>query len=143
MSEAGCCTLGAPEERTLRLILGGLTDAAAAHRLGVSQRTVQRRIRILMDAWGCRNRMQLGRRAALAGIPAEAPEPGTEPEAPAGVPDEAGIWLLWTLLADVPAQILVGLSARSAERRVRELMSLAGARSRAELGWRATRLGWL
>src|SRR5437016_573118 len=112
MSEALCRSLDAREERALRLILGGLTDAAAAHRLGVSQRTVQRRIRILMDTWGCRNRMQLGRRAALAGIPAAA-EPwarvAAEVEAPAGVPDEAGIWLLWTLLADVPAQILVEL----------------------------------
>ncbi|MDY0909363.1 transcriptional regulator TrmB [Microbacterium sp. CFBP9034] len=44
----------------LRLLLLGVTDAAAAAQLGISLRTVQRRIADLMDVAGVTTRMQLG-----------------------------------------------------------------------------------
>lgn len=147
--------------RTLALVLAGLTDEAAAHRLGVSKRTVQRRIRELMDLAGARNRMELGHRAALAGLPAPAPgamrrgphgaaEHRRERHAPAPAgppaaetPDEVDLVLLRELLVDgAPAEAL-GVSTRSVERRVHDLMARAGAASRAQLGWHATRRGWL
>ncbi|MFI6878797.1 TrmB family transcriptional regulator [Streptomyces sp. NPDC050400] len=49
------------EDRTLlALLLAGHTDASAAHRAGVGRRTVQRRIRRLMDLTGTDTRLQLG-----------------------------------------------------------------------------------
>ena len=60
--------LPADYTRTLGNVVAGLTDRANAHRLGVSERTVQRRIRELMDWSDSANRMQLGRHAALAGL---------------------------------------------------------------------------
>lgn len=47
----------------LRLLLLGVTDAAAASQLGISLRTVQRRIADLMDTAGVTTRMQLGAEA--------------------------------------------------------------------------------
>lgn len=44
----------------LQLMLAGLTDAAMANQLGASPRTVQRRLRALMDLAGARTRIQLG-----------------------------------------------------------------------------------
>lgn len=131
---------------TLANLVAGLTDQANAHRLGVSERTVQRRIRDLMDWSGSGNRMQLGHRAALAGLPAphhcrhghHRLEPPT-----LHVPDAQALRLLRLLLADVAADRTLNMSVSSVERRVRELMMLAGARSRAQLGWLATRWGWL
>lgn len=127
--------------QALANLVAGLTDQASAHRLGVSERTVQRRIRELMDWSGSGNRMQLGHHAALAGLPNRhhpRPEPPTVP-----IPDAAAMRLLHLLLADLAADRLLNMSTSSVERRVRELMTLAGARSRAQLGWRATRWGWL
>jgi DNA-binding NarL/FixJ family response regulator len=126
---------------TLANLVAGLTDQASAHRLGVSERTVQRRIRELMDSSASGNRMQLGHRAALAGLPHRhhpRPEPPT-----LHTPDAAAMRLLHLLLADVAADRTLNMSVSSVERRIRELMTLAGARSRAQLGWRATRWGWL
>ena len=139
--------------RTLGNVVAGLTDRANAHRLGVSERTVQRRIRELMDWSASANRMQLGRHAALAGLagmaePADAADL-TEThlfgaELPRiRYPDAAARQLLRLLLADAAADRQLGLSPRSVERRVQELMTLAGARSRAQLGWRATWRGWI
>ncbi|MBO1329976.1 helix-turn-helix transcriptional regulator [Streptomyces sp. VRA16 Mangrove soil] len=48
------------DRRLLQLMLSGLTDAATAHQLGTSPRTVQRRLRALMDATGVSSRVQLG-----------------------------------------------------------------------------------
>ena len=133
--------LGTEHSEVLAHLVAGLTDHASAHRLGVSERTVQRRIRELMDWSDSGNRMQLGHRAALANLPALGPR---RPE-PAYIhrPDAATLRLLRLLLADVAADRTLNLSASSVERRVRDLMKLAGARSRAQLGWRATRWGWL
>jgi hypothetical protein len=47
----------------LHLLLMGVTDAAAAAQLGISLRTVQRRIAELMDTAGVTTRMQLGAEA--------------------------------------------------------------------------------
>jgi DNA-binding CsgD family transcriptional regulator len=47
----------------LKLLLLGLTDAAAASQLGISLRTVQRRISELLDMAGVSTRIQLGAEA--------------------------------------------------------------------------------
>ncbi|MEZ0107240.1 DNA-binding NarL/FixJ family response regulator [Catenulispora sp. EB89] len=129
------------KERTLVLLIGGLTDGAVAHRLGVSERTVERYVRALMDGAGCRNRMQLGRYAALAGLPAHGPEPVPRPR----TLDRETRRLLELMLADsgATAPRSLHLSRRSVERRIGDLMTLAGARSRVQLGWLVTRWGWL
>ncbi|MFE7618335.1 helix-turn-helix domain-containing protein [Streptomyces sp. NPDC057496] len=55
------------DAQVLSLSLTGLTDQAIATQLRTSLRTVQRRIRHLMDIAGVHNRMQLGFHAARAG----------------------------------------------------------------------------
>ncbi|MCB5912112.1 LuxR C-terminal-related transcriptional regulator, partial [Streptomyces pinistramenti] len=44
----------------LSLLLAGLTDASVAKQLGLGLRTVQRRVRNLMELAGVTTRMQLG-----------------------------------------------------------------------------------
>ncbi|MEY9927548.1 DNA-binding NarL/FixJ family response regulator [Catenulispora sp. GP43] len=139
--------LGSDHRQTLANLVAGLTDHASAHRLGVSERTVQRRIRELMDWSESANRMQLGHRAALAAVADLACLPlphqrRPEPVAP-HTPDACGMHLLRLLLADAAADRTLNMSASSVERRIRDLMKLAGARSRAQLGYRATCWGWL
>ncbi|MEV6105408.1 helix-turn-helix transcriptional regulator [Streptomyces sp. NPDC051940] len=58
MREGG--DLSPTDRRILQLMLSGLTDAATAHQLGASPRTVQRRVRALMDAAAVSSRVQLG-----------------------------------------------------------------------------------
>ncbi|MFC9673541.1 MULTISPECIES: hypothetical protein [unclassified Streptomyces] len=48
------------DRRLLALLLAGHTDASAAHHTGLGRRTVQRRIRRLMDLAGTDSRIQLG-----------------------------------------------------------------------------------
>ncbi|MEU9161395.1 helix-turn-helix domain-containing protein [Streptomyces sp. NPDC048424] len=48
------------DRRILALLLAGLTDPTAAAQLGLSPRTLHRRLRHLMDIAGVRTRMQLG-----------------------------------------------------------------------------------
>ncbi|MBS2536933.1 hypothetical protein KGQ20_29635 [Catenulispora sp. NF23] len=143
--------LGPDHGAALANLLAGLTDHASAHRLGLSERTVQRRIRELMDWSGSGNRMQLGHRAALAGLP-DPRGPGVAPNRPhpavstavrVPLPDPEALRLLRLLLADAAAERTLNMSTSSIERRVRELMTLTGARSRAQLGWVTTRWGWL
>lgn len=55
------------DARVLALVLAGLTDQAAAGQLGVSRRTVQRRIGELMLKAGAESRIQLGWTAARRG----------------------------------------------------------------------------
>lgn len=55
------------DARVLNLVLAGLTDQAAATQLGVSRRTVQRRIGELMLKAGAESRIQLGWIAARKG----------------------------------------------------------------------------
>lgn len=55
------------DRRVLDLLQTGLTDQGIARRLGISERTVGRRIRRLMDAAGAETRFQLGWRAEQRG----------------------------------------------------------------------------
>ncbi|WP_338695315.1 helix-turn-helix transcriptional regulator [Streptomyces sp. Q6] len=48
------------DRQILQLMLSGLTDAATAKQLGTSPRTVQRRLRALMDLTSVTSRLQLG-----------------------------------------------------------------------------------
>lgn len=60
--------LADPDDRLLlSLLLAGLTDQAIAVRLGVGLRTVQRRVRDLMDAADVDTRIQLGWQASRKG----------------------------------------------------------------------------
>ncbi|WP_137845133.1 winged helix-turn-helix transcriptional regulator [Microbacterium sp. 2FI] len=64
LSLGGAADAGAQADRDLlKLLLLGLTDAAAAAQLGVSLRTVQRRIAELMDRARVTTRIQLGAEA--------------------------------------------------------------------------------
>ena len=53
--------------KILSLLLTGMTDEAVAKQLDLSARTIQRRIRQLMDLAGARTRLQLGWHASRAG----------------------------------------------------------------------------
>ncbi|MET8810358.1 winged helix-turn-helix transcriptional regulator, partial [Streptomyces sp. NPDC004546] len=61
-------TVGGDDLELLTLMLAGLPDKALASQLGLSVRTVHRRIRRLMSLTGCTTRMQLGWYAARAGL---------------------------------------------------------------------------
>jgi Sugar-specific transcriptional regulator TrmB/Bacterial regulatory proteins, luxR family len=52
--------------RLVTLLLSGLTDESIAHQLGLSHRTVQRRVATMMAELGAHTRFQAGVRAALA-----------------------------------------------------------------------------
>ncbi|MFF1395458.1 LuxR family transcriptional regulator [Streptomyces sp. NPDC058287] len=52
--------LSPEDRRILQLMLSGLTDIATAKQLGTSPRTVQRRLRALMDLASVTSRLQLG-----------------------------------------------------------------------------------
>jgi DNA-binding CsgD family transcriptional regulator len=52
------------DRQILALLLAGLTDQAVAHQLGISLRSLQRRLRHLQDLAGVGSRMQLGWYAA-------------------------------------------------------------------------------
>ncbi|MFE9694325.1 winged helix-turn-helix transcriptional regulator [Micromonospora sp. NPDC005806] len=52
------------DRKILALLLAGLTDQVVANQLGISLRTVQRRLRHLMDLAGVKTRMELGWYAA-------------------------------------------------------------------------------
>ncbi|MEW1804635.1 transcriptional regulator TrmB, partial [Streptomyces virginiae] len=62
------------DRRILGLLLAGLTDLTAAAQLGLSARTLHRRLRHLMDLAGVRSRMQLGAHAVRNGW-ADPPRP--------------------------------------------------------------------
>jgi len=55
------------DRKLLALLIAGLTDQAAASQLDLSLRTVQRRLRHLMDLAGADSRLQLGWHAARNG----------------------------------------------------------------------------
>jgi DNA-binding CsgD family transcriptional regulator len=57
----------AEELEVLSLLLAGISDKRAASQLGVSVRTVERRVRRLLDLAGVESRLQLGWHAARAG----------------------------------------------------------------------------
>jgi hypothetical protein len=51
-----------PDLQVLDLLTAGLTDKAVARQLGVTERTVQRRMQRIMSEYGVRTRLQLGLR---------------------------------------------------------------------------------
>jgi DNA-binding CsgD family transcriptional regulator len=59
----------ATQQHLVTLLLSGLTDEAIARHLGVSYRTVQRRVADLMAELGAHTRFQAGAQAALRGYP--------------------------------------------------------------------------
>ncbi|GAA0388927.1 helix-turn-helix transcriptional regulator [Streptomyces luteireticuli] len=67
----------------LSLLLSGLTDASVAKQLGLGLRTVQRRVKRLMELAGVTTRLQLGWTAAERGWTATAPGPAGTACAPA------------------------------------------------------------
>jgi DNA-binding NarL/FixJ family response regulator/DNA-binding MarR family transcriptional regulator len=66
--QAGVTALTAEDEQLLALSATGLTDEAIARRLGVAQRTVERRMRRIMNLLNARTRFQAGLQAAQLGI---------------------------------------------------------------------------
>jgi hypothetical protein len=55
----------AADQPLISLLLAGLTDTASARHLGVSQRTVQRRVAALLDELGVQTRFQAGAKLAF------------------------------------------------------------------------------
>jgi len=130
--------LGALQEAILELMLTGAPDKAIAARLGVTERTVQRRVRTLMTAVGAGNRMQLGTFAERRGM--------TVPVATCEHPDETEVLLLKLLMAGLPERsVAAGLEIgyRTVQRRIRRLMAMVGAANRVQLGWHAEHNGWI
>lgn len=58
----------------ITLLASGLTDEAAAHQLGISHRTLQRRIHALMKSLDARSRFQAGYQVGLAHNPSRGSE---------------------------------------------------------------------
>jgi hypothetical protein len=58
----------ADTQRLITLLLSGLTDEAIGHQLGLSHRTVQRRVATLMADLGAHTRFQAGMQAALGRV---------------------------------------------------------------------------
>lgn len=57
------------QQRLVTLLLSGVTDEAIARQLGLSYRSVQRRVAALMAELGAHTRFQAGAQAALRGYP--------------------------------------------------------------------------
>jgi DNA-binding NarL/FixJ family response regulator len=60
-------TMSAEDRYLLSLLVAGLTDDAAGARLGISRRTVARRVQLLMEQTNSRSRLQLGWQARERG----------------------------------------------------------------------------
>lgn len=63
----GTHAVSGDEKALLRLLAAGLTDEAAARRLGISVRTARRQVAVLMNKLGASSRFQAGHRAAQRG----------------------------------------------------------------------------
>jgi DNA-binding CsgD family transcriptional regulator len=61
-------SLTTDDQQLLALLAAGLTDQAIARKLGVAKRTVERRIRRVMDGLGAQTRFQAGLQAATRGL---------------------------------------------------------------------------
>ncbi|MFL6141922.1 MAG: LuxR C-terminal-related transcriptional regulator [Labedaea sp.] len=66
--DAGTDPLSTKDQQLLALLAAGLTDQAIARKLGVALRTVERRVRRMMDGLGARTRFQAGLQAAARGL---------------------------------------------------------------------------
>ena len=64
---AGTGSISAEDQHLLSLLVAGLTDEAVGSRLGISRRTVVRRVQGLMERTGSRSRLQLGWQARERG----------------------------------------------------------------------------
>jgi sugar-specific transcriptional regulator TrmB/DNA-binding CsgD family transcriptional regulator len=67
--------LSTGDRQLLALLAAGLTDQAIARKLGVALRTVERRVRRIMDGFGARTRFQAGLQAAARGVFHAGPDP--------------------------------------------------------------------
>ena len=67
LATAGDRPLAARDHRVLMLLAGGATDETIARQVGVSTRTVERRVRALLDQLGAETRFQAGAQAARRG----------------------------------------------------------------------------
>jgi DNA-binding CsgD family transcriptional regulator len=67
IAESGADALEPLDRKLLSLLLAGLTDQSIGLQLGLSLRTVQRRVRQMMDRAGVETRLQLGHHAARRG----------------------------------------------------------------------------
>ena len=67
VGEASGDSLQDVDAQILSLLLAGLTDQAIGNQLGLSLRTVQRRVSQLMDRAGVTTRLQLGHEAGRRG----------------------------------------------------------------------------
>jgi DNA-binding NarL/FixJ family response regulator len=76
LSADGRTGLAPGEQALLRLMAAGLTDEAAAKRLGVSLRTVRRQIQALMTRLQATSRFQAGHNAAQRGWLSDIADPG-------------------------------------------------------------------
>ncbi|MGW6361670.1 helix-turn-helix domain-containing protein [Streptomyces sp. NPDC055092] len=81
---SGPDVLDAVDARILGLLTAGFNDQAVASRLALSLRTVQRRVRALMELTGARTRLQLGVHAARL---TDSPAPGCTPAVPDAPPN--------------------------------------------------------
>ena len=59
---------GARQAQTLALLAAGATDSTIARQVGVSQRTVERFVRTILDDLGASTRFQAGAQAERAGL---------------------------------------------------------------------------
>ncbi|HZP51661.1 LuxR C-terminal-related transcriptional regulator [Actinocrinis sp.] len=140
------------DEPILRLLLNGVPDKAIAARLQVSERTVQRHVRVLLAKVGAHNRMQLGQILACRARKDGDPDVSSQPQAqvqPQPQPqrlNEFDTQILKMLLqgqAESAIAETLNVSRRTVQRCVKGMMSRAGAANRVQLGWYAQRSGWI
>nr|WP_279672204.1 helix-turn-helix transcriptional regulator [Flexivirga meconopsidis] len=60
--------LDSRDRRILRLMANGVSDAAISRQIGISSRTVERRVRVIMDRVNATTRFQAGVLAARQGL---------------------------------------------------------------------------
>ncbi|HEY8979581.1 MAG TPA: helix-turn-helix transcriptional regulator [Streptomyces sp.] len=74
------------QRKLIALLYAGHTDTSAAHRLGISPRTVTNILRALMDRFGVDNRFQLGMVLGSRLRVTDRPAPASPPVGGAGSP---------------------------------------------------------
>lgn len=134
------------DEPILRLLLNGVPDKAIAARLQVSERTVQRHVRVLLRKAGARNRMQLGQILACRSHSQQQSRPQPQPQPHTQRLTEFDTQILKMLLqgqAESAIAETLSVSRRTVQRSVKGMMSRAGAANRVQLGWHAQRSGWI
>ena len=130
------------DEPILRLLLNGVPDKAIAARLQVSERTVQRHVRVLLARLGARNRMQLGQILACRAHQHPQQQPPPQPHRLTEFDSQILKMLLQGQAESAIAETL-SVSRRTVQRSVKGMMSRAGAANRVQLGWHAQRSGWI